>query len=433
MKFAVIGSGIAGLTAAWALDRRGYDVELFESRDSVAMAAHTVEFESDGQVWLGDVPSRMFNRLQWPNLCRLYEQLGVATVPVEPSQTFCQSNGPVYLRMNNGYRTEVDKKFLFQSRGRKLLKAAANLKAVGVSDLVDGVSSDLSLGAYLKDRQVSAEFVRDFLYPTLSSTVCTCSYASLDDYPASIILDVLRCLTSEGETLFKTAHGTRDVVQRLVSGSVALRLSTEVCRIAILSNAQVELTVKKAGGQVDVEAFDHVIVCTQANQAHDLLAESLTEDRDILSMFHYESVPVVVHTDSSLMPSQVKQWGTFNMVSQAGDEPAAMCSVWMNQFHSDWQLTSPVFQTINPILEPNPESVIQRVVLQRPIVNAHTQIAWGRLAEARLQQNRRLWFCGSYAATGVPLLETGVASAIEVLSALGVESPLGLADVSAVN
>ena len=46
-KVAVVGSGIAGLSAAWLLSRR-YEVTLFESQDRLGGHTHTVDVTLDG-------------------------------------------------------------------------------------------------------------------------------------------------------------------------------------------------------------------------------------------------------------------------------------------------------------------------------------------------------------------------------------------------
>ena len=71
----------------------------------------------------------------------------------------------------------------------------------------------------------------------------------------------------------------------------------------------------------------------------------------------------------------------------------------------------PVFQTINPHLEPDPERVLQRTVLERPIIDLHSAPLLRRLDALHAQTDRRVFFCGSYAANGIPLLESATASA----------------------
>ena len=49
MNIAVIGSGIAGLTTAWELNRKGHEVTIFEMRRRPALLGHTAEFTLGGR------------------------------------------------------------------------------------------------------------------------------------------------------------------------------------------------------------------------------------------------------------------------------------------------------------------------------------------------------------------------------------------------
>ena len=70
-----------------------------------------------------------------------------------------------------------------------------------------------------------------------------------------------------------------------------------------------------------------------------------------------------------------------------------------------------MFQTINPHIEPNPEQVLQRTVLERPIIDLRSAPLLSRLDALHAERDRRVFFCGSYAANGIPLLESATASA----------------------
>ena len=78
----------------------------------------------------------------------------------------------------------------------------------------------------------------------------------------------------------------------------------------------------------------------------------------------------------------------------------------------------PLFQTINPMLEPAAELVLQDCQLQRPIVDLATQANMQQLDALHAQPGRRVFFCGSYAAQGIPLLESAVASALHIAQAI---------------
>ena len=297
-----------------------------------------------------------------------------------------------------------------------------------IRDSDRGIGNEVCFLEYLKRNNYSDEFCFDFLFPTLSSTVCTCSYAALADYPAVILLDALSRMTQD-QPLLKTRFGTQDVVRRLTDGVSDIRVKTQVHSM-IEQESRVELKFE-TGERCETEAFDHVIVSTQANQAARMLPELSAEETRFLDSFVYENIRVTVHTDEALMPEQRKHWSTFNMISRQAAESSsdvdnslvsqhdAMCTVWMNRFHADWPETSrSIFQTINPIVAPNPSAVIGTAVLQRPVVRSESFQSWDLLDELHAQPGRRIWFSGSYATAGIPLLETAMLGSMSVVQRL---------------
>ena len=96
MNIAVIGGGIAGLTAAWLLSRH-HHVTLFERHARPGLVASSLAVDGV-QV---DVPLRVFYPGYYPTLTRLYAQLGVATEPVSYATTFTGSDGQAFFRWRN--------------------------------------------------------------------------------------------------------------------------------------------------------------------------------------------------------------------------------------------------------------------------------------------------------------------------------------------
>ena len=84
MKIAIIGSGIAGLTSAYLLNRK-HDITLFEASDWIGGHTHTVEVSLDGRNHAIDTGFIVFNDCTYPNSIRLLERLGVASQPTEMS------------------------------------------------------------------------------------------------------------------------------------------------------------------------------------------------------------------------------------------------------------------------------------------------------------------------------------------------------------
>ena len=77
-KIAVIGAGIAGLSAAWML-RDQHDVVLFEAEARPGGHADTQTVVVDGETINVDTGFIVYNTRNYPNLTALFAELGVAT------------------------------------------------------------------------------------------------------------------------------------------------------------------------------------------------------------------------------------------------------------------------------------------------------------------------------------------------------------------
>jgi hypothetical protein len=102
------------------------------------------------------------------------------------------------------------------------------------------------------------------------------------------------------------------------------------------------------------------------------------------------------------------------VIDPQGDRP--MATIWMNRVQPSLAGGSPVFQTWNPIVEPEAARVYTRASFQRPVVNARALEGARIVDELHAEPGRRLWCSGSYLGPGIPLLESATATAAKVVS-----------------
>ncbi len=75
-RVAIIGSGIAGLSAAWHL-RRDHEVVIYEANDYLGGHTATKDVEIEGRSYAIDTGFIVFNDWTYPNFIALLTELGV--------------------------------------------------------------------------------------------------------------------------------------------------------------------------------------------------------------------------------------------------------------------------------------------------------------------------------------------------------------------
>lgn len=411
MEIAVVGGGIAGLSAAWRLSAR-HRVTLIERHQVAGMDAHSLDLDHDGRTWRVDVPLRVIYEGYYPTLIGLYRSLGVELERTNYAGSFSELGGPVYYRYTNllvGGRSVPLPALPLGLTALRINRDLLRFYRMAPTALQRLGDDDEPLGAWLDRAGLGQEFIEGFLIPAFA-TVCTCTSAAVRDYPARVLLEYLtRGLTFGG--VRRVVLGTQEVVRRLTEPLAALRCGVQVRSISACPDG---VRISWGGGE---QRFDHVVVATQANQAARMLDGTYRREREALERFAYESSDVTVHTDARLAPAERRHWAPVNLVrSREHDKP--MATIWLNRVQPALRDCSPVFQTWNPIIAPHPGSVRAHASFERPLVNAASLVGAREMTMLHAQQGRRLWFCGSYLGPGIPLLESATATAARVVAAI---------------
>jgi len=417
---AVVGSGVAGLTAAHLLQRT-HDVTLFETDDRLGGHAHTHDvLTPDGRVVPIDSGFIVHNERTYPNLLRLFADLGVQTQPTEMSMSItCEGCGleyagargltglfaqprragsAAYLRM----LTEVRR---FHAQARRLLDH---------SDSAPGTDVDgLTLGTFLALGGYSAYFVQHFMIPVVSCVWSAGAGLSLQ-YPAAYLfrfLDNHGMLSITGSPEWRTVTGgSRTYVERAAKGLRAVQTGAGIRTLTRHADG-VELI--DADGQR--HAADAVVVATHPDQALALLGNPTDAERAVLGAFEYSTNETLMHTDDRVLPAARRARASWNyrMTGCALTDDAVQVSYWMNRLH-DFDEEVDYLVTLNAADRIDPDTVLRRMVYEHPIYTGASVAAQRRLPELT---TGRTAFAGAYHGWGFH--EDGCASGVRAAEHFG--------------
>ena len=407
-KIAVIGSGMAGLAAARLAHLAGHQVTVFEAQQQRGMDAHSLNIHGG----LVDVPLRVMSPLAWQSVLTLAEQVGVSTFPVDTFTSCSWDDRSTWFRSSRlpilnwpwiGSWRHLNLQTLALARGLKQLAAATET-------LRNNPQDQRLLSEFLADEGFQPIFWRGLILPILT-TICTCHESHLMAWPARDLMLLVDTIL-HGSTLRRLTGGTPALVAGLAQGLHFIS-GSPVVSVSHLESGQ--LQVRNARG--DSDEFDRVIVATQANQLDFLSPTDYPRERELLQGIRFDHGELWVHSDTRFLPRQRSEWSALNF-QMSRDLKEAMFTVLVNAVEPTLADAPPVLQTWNPLFEPAPEQVIARVPLARAVVHAGTRSVQEQLATLHAEPDRRVFFCGSWAYPGVPLLESAVRSAQAVAARL---------------
>ena len=417
MDIAIVGSGIAGLGAAWALAQE-HRVTMFEADDRLGGHAHTVEVGDAGRQVAVDTGFIVYNERNYPNLVRLFDHLGVPSEPSDMSFSVSMGAGA----------------FEYQARALGLLADPSNVLSRDYRRMVGDIvrftreapravtERHGETTRELLDRmRLSLAFRCDFLLPMLAC-IWSSSLEAMLDLPARTMVEFLENheLLSVGARprWMTVTGGSRTYVERL-SGAFSHGVRTGTGVRKLLRDADGASVHDTNGG---VSRFDHVVLATHADTSLQILGAG-AEDREraVLSAFRYQESVAVLHRDPSFMPKRRRVWSSWNYLAEDrapnGREGVSL-SYWMNRLQN-LRTERPVIVTLNPAREPR--DVERTDTYHHPQFDTAAMHAQAQIPS--MQGNRRTWFCGSYCGAGFH--EDALRSGLEVAAALGSPAPWG--------
>ncbi len=418
MKVAVIGAGVSGLGAAYALKDKA-EVVLYEKDARLGGHANTVTIDYDGVAVDVDTGFIVYNTRNYPNLIGLFDAIGVDSVQTDMSFAFACAN----LQWSSNFPRGVfaQKRNLVSLKFMRMLSDIRRFNQTAIDDLDAGRLRDLSLGGYLRLRGFCESFETNYLLP-MGAAIWSTNPNSIREAPAESFIRFFanHSLLQMVQPKWRTVRGgSRSYIEKL---AVLLGDRIRAGRgVRSVRRGPHGVTVVDAFGNSD--RFDQVIFACHSDQARRLLADADCEERLFLGAIRYAPNRAYLHRDTSLMPSRKAAWGSWNyLVGESGEDMGGV-TYWMNGLQGI-DRAKPLFVSLNPKVIPDPALTFGVFDYDHPQFDVASLAAQRQFH--RVQGRGGVWYAGAW--LGYGFHEDGLTAGLRVALALGGEVPWPFVD-----
>jgi predicted NAD/FAD-binding protein len=407
VRIAIVGAGIAGLGAAWLLRQAGRHVTVFEANEYLGGHSHTVDVTLEGLTHPVDTGFLVYNERTYPHLVRLFDALGVASVPSDMSFA-CRIDGDGVEWAGNHLGTVfAQASNLVRPAFHRMLADIARFNHRTTSLIANDELPDCALGGYL-DRERYGRGFRDWYLLPMAGAIWSSPRRDILDFPLRTFARFCHnhgLLGLRDRPQWRTvAGGARTYVARIAAQLPDVRLRALVTRVRRHERG---VDVEVAGRSP--ERFDALVLACHSDQALAMLGDEATlGERRALGHIRYQPNRVVLHTDPALLPRRPRVWAAWNYLSAhdpAGARPVAV-SYLINKLQP-LPFRTPVIVTLNPPIEPRPGHLLQEFEYAHPLLDRVATTAQAAFSE--LQGQRHTWFAGAW--LGYGFHEDGLRSA----------------------
>ena len=406
-KVAVIGGGVTGLGAAYALSNT-YQVTLFEAENRLGGHARTVFAGKNGQQPV-DTGFIVFNYPNYPELSQLFSELNVPIAKSDMSFGASLKDGTIEYALRNFDAIFAQRKNVLNPRFVKMVWDINRFNTIGLTVADD---ESLTIGQFLQ-RLKTGDWFRDYYLLPLSGAIWSTPTEKILDFPAYAMLQFFKnhaLLSRSGQHQWYTVKGgSREYVNRLenvlAQKQVEIRVKTPV---ASVTRHQTGVVVKTYS--CEPQTFDEVVFATHSDDTLSLLSDPSKFEQRNLNSIKYQNNDVVLHSDVNVMPKLHKCWSSW-VYTERKDKSTDKIDLtyWMNSLQPI-PLDDPLFVTLNSTHNIDQNQIYDQVTMRHPVYDVSVLSAQKDLSLNN--GHNRTWFSGAWMKNGFH--EDGLSSGLDV-------------------
>lgn len=415
LKVAVVGGGVAGITAAYVLSRR-HEVTLLERNEYVGGHTNTrIVCDPKNPELAVDTGFIVCNPRNYPNFYTFLDQLGIKRQNSDMSFGFsCERTGLQYMGPSV---TEFLKApgNLLNPRFVRMILEQRRFNSRALTDLAAGNLGNTPLGQYLSELGTSTYFFDNYLAPLIGS-IWSAPDSNALEFPALSFLTFFKnhgmlemSKRPQWQTVVGGSHSYVKAFRDAFKGSVR----TSSPALSVRRDAQGVVVRSADGGE---ERYDKVVMATHADEGLKLLVDASPEEVQALGAWRYSTNRTVLHTDASVLGSSRRLWAAWNYkrrINARPDSPVAI-TYYMNKLQN-LVAAKDYFVTLNSTDEIDQSSILYEVTYTHPVYTPESVASQEHVRQ--LNGTRNTYFCGAYMRHGFH--EDAVMSALDVAAHFG--------------
>lgn len=416
MKIAVIGAGVAGLTAAHILSKK-HNITLIEKDERIGGHTNTINVKENGKEIGVDTGFIVLNDRNYPHFKKLLENLDIEIRNTDMSFSYYDENdGFNYAGTGiSGYFSQ--KKNLFSPKHYRFLLNVKKYSKIAAKDVENKELLDETLGEYLVRKNFPSEIKDKFMIP-MGAAVWSGSRKDILNFPVKMFLrffDNHGILNLNNAPQWHTVSGgsctyVRKILDKFNGTLIKGNGVTEIRRRDNL------VTLKLEKGEA--LTFDKVVCASHADQTYRMIKDLTKKEEKILKPWEYSKNVTILHTDRTFMPPTKSAWACWNYVKNkdSNDKDDVSVTYYMNRLQG-LKTSKDYFVTLNPSRNVPKDKTIFETIYTHP---KYTQTAISTQENIEtVNGTNKLYFCGSYCRYGFH--EDAVMSAVSVAKQLGCE------------
>ncbi|KAI4735631.1 FAD/NAD(P)-binding domain-containing protein [Aureobasidium sp. EXF-12298] len=449
-RVAIVGSGCAGLGAAWALQNTNHEVHIFEKSDRLGGHTNTQTFTHGKHSTPVDTGFIVMNSATYPNLIRFLNHVKVDIVPTLMTFSVSRNHGE-FEWSGSGEGIFAQRENIFKPRMWRMIFDIIRFNQFALDLLTDDDSSrtDQTIGDYLNEQGYSQAFKDDYLIPMTAAVWSTSPDKTSLEFPVLTLVRFmwnhhLLSTIAARPTWLTIKGGSQKYIDAILRSSDKKRFHfhtstpiTGVTRMNQNGKAVVEVSYKSPlSGTQESSTFDHVIMACHGDDILPLLSAKSRvppseKEEEILGAFQTSENVAYLHSDLSLMPLRRQVFTAWNYLTTSApsklEHPAGVSlTYWMNLLqHLPESKFGPVLVTMNPPHEPAPEHTQGKFIYRHPLYTPAAVKSQNRLNE--IQNTSGISYCGAWTKYGFH--EDGFSSGLKVaIDHLGATLPFEFKD-----